>query len=174
MTFDDNFKILIPFAIFLIPLFLSLFFSLITVFSGPLLNFNFRSILLFSSFLAFSDYLRAKILTGFPWNLWAYSFSWATEILQVLNIFGLFAYNLIIITIFMMPSVLFLKINLNNKLFLLSLTLFTLFVFYIYGDHSINQNKKIVKLSEQKFNIKVISPNFKLEYGLSSKDIKKG
>ena len=173
LTFDDNFKILIPFAIFLIPLFLSLFFSLITVISGPLLNFNFRSILLFSSFLAFSDYLRAKILTGFPWNLWAYSFSWATEILQVLNIFGLFAYNLIIITIFMMPSVLFLKINLNNKLFLLSLTLFTLFVFYIYGDHSINQNKKIVKLSEQKFNIKVISPNFKLEYGLSSKDIKK-
>ena len=138
-----------------------------------ILNFNFRSILLFSSFLAFSDYLRAKILTGFPWNLWAYSFSWATEILQVLNIFGLFALQLNHYHNFYDALVIFLKINLNNKLFLLSLTLFTLFVFYIYGDHSINQNKKIVKLSEQKFNIKVISPNFKLEIWSLFKGYKK-
>ena len=70
LTFDENFKILIPLGLIFIPLFLSLFFSLITLILGPFLNLNFLSLLLFSGSLAFSDYLRANILTGFPWNLW--------------------------------------------------------------------------------------------------------
>ena len=41
---------------------------MITLIFGPFLNLNFLSILIFSGSLAFSDYLRAKILTGFPWN----------------------------------------------------------------------------------------------------------
>ena len=107
LTFDDSFKILIPFGLVLIPLFLSIFFSFAILIVGPLLNFNLSSILLFSGSLAFSDYLRAKILTGFPWNLWAYSFSWATEILQILNKIGFFTFNLIAITIFMLPAAFF-------------------------------------------------------------------
>jgi len=85
LTFDDNFKILIPIALIAIPAFLSLFYSLTFLIVGPYLNFNLSSIFLFSSSLAISDYLRAKILTGFPWNLWSYSFSWSTEIIQVCN-----------------------------------------------------------------------------------------
>ena len=111
LTFDETFLILIPFGLIIIPLFLSIFFSFITLFIGPLINLNLSSIFLLSGGLALSDYLRAKILTGFPWNLWAYSFSWATEIIQVLNILGLFSFNLIIITIFMFPAVLFFKTN---------------------------------------------------------------
>ena len=41
LTFDESFKILIPFGLILIPLFLSLFFSLITLLIGPFLNLNF-------------------------------------------------------------------------------------------------------------------------------------
>ena len=121
LTFDENFKILIPFGLILIPLFLSLFFSLITIIVGPLLSLNFPSIILFSASLAASDFIRAKILTGFPWNLWAYSLSSLTEIIQVLNITGLFAFNLISITIFMLPSILFLKLNFAKKTLLLLL-----------------------------------------------------
>ena len=111
LTFDDNFKVLIPFALVLIPLFLSLFFSLITVLFGTILNLNLSSIFLLSAALAFSDYLRSNILTGFPWNLWAYSVSWSVEIIQILERLGLFAFNLLSITIFMMPSVIFLKLR---------------------------------------------------------------
>ena len=100
LTFDENFKILIPFGLILIPLFLSLFFSITIVLIGPLLNLNLQSIILFSASLAFSDYIRNFVLTGFPWNFWAYSFSWSTEIIQILNNLGLFATNLLIITIF--------------------------------------------------------------------------
>ena len=107
LTFDENFKILIPFGLILIPLFLSLFFSITTLIIGPFLNLNFQSILLFSGGLAFADFLRAKILSGFPWNLWAYSLSWATEFLQILNKIGLFAFNTLIITLFMLPAFLF-------------------------------------------------------------------
>ena len=71
LTFDENFKILIPFALILIPLFLSLFFALTTLFVGPHLKFDFPSLLIFSAALSLSDYVRGKILTGFPWNLWA-------------------------------------------------------------------------------------------------------
>ncbi len=173
LTFDDSFKILIPFAIILIPLFLSLFFSIVTLTVGPFLNLNFQSIILFSSFLALSDYIRSKILTGFPWNLWAYSFSWATEILQVLDKIGLFAFNLISITIFMMPSIFLLNISFNKKIFSLILAIFVLFILYIHGDHTLNQNKKYLEQIDEKFNIKIISPNFKLEYDLNQIEIEK-
>ena len=105
LTFDENFKSLIPFALILIPLFLSLFLGLVTLTIGPFLSFNLSSIFIFSAALSFSDFLRAKLFTGFPWNLWAYSLSWSTELLQILNLIGLFSYNLIVITFFTLPAI---------------------------------------------------------------------
>ena len=43
---------------------------------------------------------------------------------------------------------------------------------YIYGNHNINQNKKLVNSVENKVNVKVISPNFKIDYGISEIEIK--
>ena len=53
LTFDENFKILIPFALILIPLFLSLFMALTVLFVGPYLKFDFSSLIIFSGSLAF-------------------------------------------------------------------------------------------------------------------------
>ena len=105
LTFDDNFKILIPFGLIFIPLFLSLFIAIPTLLIAQNLRFNFPSLIIFSATFAFSDYLRAKLLTGFPWNLWAYSTSWIIEIIQILNDIGLYAYNLIIVTLFTLPII---------------------------------------------------------------------
>ena len=171
LTFDENFKILIPFGLILIPLFLSLFFSITTVLVGPFLNFNIASIFLISASLAFSDYLRANILTGFPWNLWAYSFSWNTEIIQILHKSGLFTFNLLLITLFVFPSVLFFNLSLSKKIFSIIYILLTFLILYIYGSHSINQNKIFLNNFDKKFNIKVVSPNFDLEYGLKIEEI---
>ena len=41
LTFDENFKILIPFALIIIPFFLSLFLALTILFVGPYLRFDF-------------------------------------------------------------------------------------------------------------------------------------
>ena len=105
LTFDENFKIFIPFGLIFIPLFLSLFMAIPILLIGPNLRLNFASLISFSGSLAFSDYLRAKLLTGFPWNIWAYSTSWIIEIIQILNFIGLYAYNLIIITLFTLPII---------------------------------------------------------------------
>ena len=173
LTFDENFKILIPFALVLIPFFLSLFTALTILFVGPYLKFNFASLIIFSGSLAFSDYLRSKLLTGFPWNLWAYSTSWANEILQILNIVGLHTYNLILITIFTSPIIILFKTNTSQKaifLFLISLFVFALFIF---GNYEINKNKKIKDQTPEKIYVKIISPNFELKYGLSKSEIEK-
>ena len=172
LTFDESFKFLIPFGLILIPLFLSLFISLTILMIGPFLNLNFSSIFLFSSSLAFSDYLRSKILTGFPWNLWAYSFSWANEIIQIVNKIGLFAFNLIVITIFLTPVIFLLKVNLGKKIISVLITFLVFLSLYLHGSHSINQNQNYLsKISEKHF-VKVISPSFDLKYGLSNEEIK--
>ncbi len=172
LTFDENFKILIPFGLILIPLFLSLFFSIVVLLIGPFLNLNLQSIFLLSGSLAVSDYLRNYILTGFPWNFWAYSFSWATEIVQILDKIGLFAFNLISITIFMLPAVIFLNLKFFKKIYIIVIPILILFMLYIYGNHSINLNQKKIQSVDNKLNIKIISPNFELKYGLNQDEIK--
>ena len=171
LTFDENFKILIPFALVLVPLFLSLFTAIIVVLVGTHLKYNVASILLFSGSIAVSDYLRAKLFTGFPWNLWAYSTSWANEILQILSLTGFYTYNLLVITFFTLPAVIFFKINSLIKFLILSRICLVTFFLYIYGNYEINKNNKLLEQNNEKFFVKVISPNFDLKYGLSKSDI---
>ena len=171
LTFDENFKILIPFALILIPLFLSLFSALTTLLVGPYLNFNFSSLLIFSVGFSFSDFVRAKILTGFPWNLWAYSTSTANEILQIVNLIGLYSYNLLVITIFTFPIIIFFKINNIRKFLSVIFIFFTILSLYLYGNYEINKNKNFLKSINEKIYVKIISPNFDLEYGLNIKAI---
>ncbi len=171
LTFDDNFKTLIPFGLILIPLFLGLFIAIPTLLIGPGLGLNFSSLFIFSASLAFSDYLRAKLLTGFPWNLWAYSTSWIIEIIQILNHIGLYAYNLIVVTLFTLPIIIFFKISNTKKILILFLSVLFILSFYLYGDYALNKNKRFLNTVENKKLIKVISPNFELKYGLNENEI---
>jgi apolipoprotein N-acyltransferase len=171
LTFDDNFKILIPFALTFIPLFLSLFLGFTVLFVGPYLRYDLSSILIFSGAIAFSDFLRAKLLTGFPWNLWAYSLSWSVEILQILNLIGLFAFNLVAVTFFTLPAILLFNLQFMKKIFISILFSILILGFYIYGSFEINKNKDLLKTINKKINVKIIAPNFKLKYGLSTDQI---
>ena len=171
LTFDDNFKILIPFGLILIPLFLGLFIAIPILLIGPNLKLNFSSLIIFSATLAFSDYLRAKLFTGFPWNLWAYSTSWIIEIIQILNHIGLYAYNLIVVTIFTLPIIIFFKISNAKKILSLFLSILFILSLYIYGNYTLNKNKRYLETVENTELIKVISPNFELRYGLNEDEI---
>lgn len=173
LTFDENFIILIPIALIFIPLFLSLFVAIPVLIIGPKLKFNFKSIIIFSACLAVSDYSRAKLFTGFPWNLWAYSTSWANEILQILNYVGLYAYNLIVITLFLLPIAIFFKISKVQKITIVSIIISIVLILYILGSYIINKNDKFLESSNEKIFVKIISPNFELKYGLTESDIKK-
>ena len=173
LQFDESFKNLIPLTIILIPLSLGLFYGLGTLICGKYLKYDLKSIFLFCASVSAVDYLRAKIFTGFPWNLWAYSWSWFIEVIQILNPIGLFAFNLLTITFFCIPSIFFIK-KYKHKSFILSFFLVIFFINYIYGNYVLNFNKinseKNLK-ENNKIYIKIVSPNFELKYNLSDEEI---
>ena len=171
LTFDDNFKILIPFALIIIPFFLSFFTAFTFLIIGPYLKFDIPSFFVFSSALSFSDYLRSKILTGFPWNIWAYSTSSMNEFIQISNSIGLNAYNLIVITLFTSPIIIFYKNNIIKKIISILLIAFITLALFIYGNIQINKNKIQLEKINEKIFVKVVSPNFDLKFGLTEKEI---
>ncbi len=175
LNFDENFKNLIPFTILLLPILLGLFFGIATLTCGPFLKKNMYSLLLFSTIFSLFDYLRAKILSGFPWNLWSYSWSWFTEVLQILNPLGFFSFNFLSILLFSLPCVFFFNLK-KYKFLILFIGLLIFFLNYIYGNYIINKNNLMVEKALAKseyINIKIISPNFSMKYNLDKEDLDK-
>ena len=158
LTFDDSFKILIPFALTLIPLFLGIFYGLIT-FSCSFFNLDksFISILIFSLFFSLSEFLRGNILGGFPWNLIAFSWSGNINFIQILSYIGTYTFNLICITIFLIPAIIFFNYKKKIKIFSIFFLLLFIFSNIYYGSVSIKNYKKNPE-KVMDFTIKIISP----------------
>ena len=106
LTFDENFNFLIPFALILIPSFLALFYGLITYcFFLIKMKKPISNLFLFSLLFGLTEFLRGNILTGFPWNLIAYSFSENLEVLQIISFIGTYSFNVLCITFFTSPAI---------------------------------------------------------------------
>jgi len=110
LTFDPNFEFLIPFTIILIPAFLAIFYGFIPYFFVILKPKKMLSCLLvFSLIFGIFEFIRGSILTGFPWNLIAYSFSNQLELLSITSIIGTYGFNLYCISLFTSPAILVLR-----------------------------------------------------------------
>ena len=126
LTFEDIFKPLIPFALILIPLFLGIFYGVSTlVFSFLKPKKNILSILILATSLSLFEYLRSFLFGGFPRNLISFSLVDYLEFIQVLSITGTYAFNSIIILIFLSPTIFFFnyKKNLTLSIFVFSILL---------------------------------------------------
>jgi len=112
LTFDENFNFLIPLALFIIPSFLASFYGLATYLFFRIKVYKpLSNLFLFSLSLGLIEFLRGIILTGFPWNLIAYSFSENLEILQVISSVGTYSFNILCISLFTSPSIFILREN---------------------------------------------------------------
>jgi len=168
LTHDEMFKGLIPLALILIPLFLSLFFGLAIFLVGAFAEKNISFILFFSFVFSIFEFLRGNLLTGFPWNLISYTWSWSPEVVQILSLIGAYSLSLISITLFCIPFLFFQKeIILKNVLF----ALFFLIIFianYSYGIFKFNNSNYRF---DKEINVKIISPNFSLkDYNTQSEE----
>ena len=163
LTFDEIFKNLIPFAMIIIPLFLGLFYGFVTLISSFFsLKKNFSTILVFATVFATIEFIRGSILSGFPWNLIVYSWVNYLNSLQVLSLIGTYSFNLISITIFLIPFVIFINKNLKFKSIILIILITVLLINHFYGYQKINNDDKLYSQLKD-FKIKVISPKIPIE-----------
>ena len=133
LTFDQNFKSLIPLTIILIPSFLGMFFGLISYLFIILKPKDFvSSLLVFSLIFGIVDFIRGSILTGFPWNLIAYSFTNQLKLLSITSIIGTYGFNLFCISLFTCPAILILR-KTKKEIGVLISFFVILISFYTYG-----------------------------------------
>ena len=158
LTFEDSFRHLIPFSIIFIPLFLGLFYGLVTVccYFFKLKN-NFSSILIFSLFFSIIEYLRSFIFGGFPWNLIAYSLIDYLELIQILSYIGTYAFNLLCITLFLFPSLIFFNYKKQTIILSFIFSFILISINFFYGYSTIKKYEEIKKINLN-FVIKVVSP----------------
>ena len=163
LTFEEIFKPFIPFALILIPLFLGIFYGFGTLICSFFnLEKNFSTVLIFAIIFSVIEYIRGFILGGFPWNMIAYSWVNYLNSIQVLSLIGTYSFNLISITIFSLPFLLFFKKEIKLKIFLLLFLLFILICNGFYGHLKIKKDEKLYTELKD-FKIKIISPKISID-----------
>ena len=163
LTFEEIFKPFIPFALILIPLFLGIFYGFGTLICSFFnLEKNFSTVLIFATIFSAIEFIRGFILGGFPWNIIAYSWTNYLNSIQILSLIGTYSFNLISITIFSLPFLIFFQKEIKFKIFTFLFLLLILICNAFYGYKKIEKDKKLY--SEFKdFKIKVISPKISID-----------
>jgi len=162
LTFEEIFKPLIPFALIIIPLFLGIFYGFVTLICSLFnLGKNFSTVLIFATIFSVIEFIRGFILGGFPWNLIVYSWTNYLSSVQILSLIGTYSFNLISITIFLLPYLIFFKKELKFKIFIVLFLLFILISNSFYGYKKIENDEKLYTEFKD-FKIKIVSPKISI------------
>ncbi len=162
LTFDQNFKFLIPLTSILIPAFISIFYGLVSCFFLLLKQKKIiSSFLIFSIIFGVLEFIRGSIFTGFPWNLIVYSFSSQLEVLSITSIIGTYGLNLFCISLFTSPALLIVK-DTKKDIFVSMFFLVTILFFYFYG-LSYKEKFNVAEKNDYDYKIRIIGSNIGLE-----------
>ena len=169
LTFDQSFKFLVPLVIILLPAFLSIFYGLVTYFFSIFYSKNtVSSFLIFSILFGVTEFIRGSILTGFPWNLIAFSFSNNLNFIQILSVIGTYSFNLICISLFTLPALFFLR-NSKKEIIVCSFFMIVSVSFLIFGNLKNNKFNSLDSVKNS-YTIRAISSNISLDRFYSKHD----
>jgi apolipoprotein N-acyltransferase len=162
LTFDQNFKFLIPFALILIPSFLAIFYGLITYLFSFFYSKNVAiSFFIFSVLFGLVEFIRSFLFTGFPWNLISFSFSNSIYFIQIISIIGTYSFNLFCISLFTVPAIILLK-KTKKEVIVFFVFILVSASFLIFGNLQSNKFKAL-KTIKKNYTIRAISPNISLD-----------
>ena len=152
----------------MIPSFLGIFYGLAT-YCFFIINIRkpLSNLFLFSLLWGLSEFLRGNILTGFPWNLIAFSFSENLEILQILSLIGTYSFNILCITFFVSPAIFILRESRKEIFVCIFLLLSPVLLFFI-GQSNINSFKSL-KIVNNEYLFRIVGSKISLDrfYGNS-------
>jgi len=169
LTFDQSFKFLVPVAIILLPAFLAIFYGLMTYLFSIFYSKNaIRSFIIYSILFGLIEFIRGSILTGFPWNLIAFSFVDSVYFIQILSVIGTYSFNLFCISLFTVPALFILKRS-KKEIMVCSFFALVSVGFLTFGALK-NNNFNSLEIIEKHYTIKAISSNISLDRFFSKKD----
>jgi len=157
----DKFAWLIPFAVSLIPAYLSLYIAAICWLTKKLKYKGVAKIMFFCGAWVMAEIIRGHAFTGFPWNLAGYTFLKSLPLSQIASVIGFYGTSLLAILLFSSPFAVYYaatsgdirKIGFSIK-YLLPISMVFISISY-WGDKRIMENKG----KEEAVNIRIIQPN---------------
>lgn len=159
---------LIKFIIFSLPFLFSIYFALASV---VFYIIDKKSLIMFSVFFTVAEWLLGNLFSGLPWNLFAYSWSFSLEIMQVTSVIGI--YGLTFVTIFCAAAPAACFYNKNYKAYITAVILLTSMFFLgkirLNGAEQKYHPQALVRIvqgntSEDKFDDLELSKNALIKY----------
>ena len=150
---------LMPLSIIILPSILAAFWALAFIFGKLLTPKTSSPILLIVINLALIEYCRANMFTGFPWLMPSISLASNQYILQTLSYVGSFSGNLVVLTLSILPIILF--SHLPNKKLIFSLLFIPIFILFSMSFIRLN-NKELLNKNESQILV-LVQPNIKQE-----------
>ena len=163
LTVEEIFKPLIPFAITIIPLFLGIFYGVsffIFFYFKP--KKKIENIFLFALIFSLTEYLRGHVLGGFPWNLISFSLVEINQFIQILSYIGTYSFNLIVVTIFLVPTVILFDVTTKGKILTILLAVILVISNLIFGSLVLKKHNNTPNIPMNSI-VKVISPKVDLK-----------
>ena len=150
LNFDNSLTILKPLTLLFIPSILAIFYGVACVLVKKFISDKFYFVIFFSLVLSSFDFLRGILFSGFPWNLFAYTWSWSVESIQILSFVGTYSLNFFSIIIFCLPYLLIHKPNYKRFFIVLVFVFSVLSLNFYFGENLIKKD-----------NLNIV-PNFKV------------
>jgi apolipoprotein N-acyltransferase len=146
----------LPFSLFGLP-WLMAFYPAITVAIWHRMAWRGTARLLsFVVALAFAEWVRGWAFTGFPWNLWGYTWEVYLPILQSVSLFGMYGLTFFTILFAMTPT---LWARIKDHVFARTLLFFTLGLFGVMFAWGMGRLHHQPKNPDNSFIVRVVQPN---------------